>query len=278
MSDKEKDGGKIPSELLKIANTRIRNPFVGSFVISYCLINWQIFIRLAFTEGAEPKINAINLITSTTHSYIAPLTVAAIYTALGPWASLILRRYNELTKRINDNRDHEYSKITTKRAYELSKLELLLAQTHLREANYKTEITAITNDIKSFMEKAQNEAHESMQKYRTEIFASIKSTIDEIKSSEIQSLTNEILSKATAARDLEEKVAKLGHLIESLAAATQTSDELESERSQKQHRPFFEKIRERKDMSAELHEKRTVAGFKAPALPKSNSNIFKYTL
>jgi|GEM_PF-2572184 len=80
---------------------RIKSPFIGSFIISYCIFNWRTFAVLFYSDWPiHCRIEFINENYCNTGNILIPLAISFIYILILPYFNLIcdsiLKKYNAI--------------------------------------------------------------------------------------------------------------------------------------------------------------------------------------
>lgn len=111
----------VPKEIADEFKSRINNPLIGSFVIAWLIINWQIPILLFFYKleelnhnGYDNFIDAVQKNTDTTHNLWLPLLCAFVYVIFSPimrWG--IVWWLTKFTVLIDNSLISEKSKLVT---------------------------------------------------------------------------------------------------------------------------------------------------------------------
>lgn len=84
------------------SNERIKNPFVGSYIIAFFLFNWRPFFLLMFSdEKIEDKIIVINYEYCSKASFFWPLLIALFYILILPHINLL---FDELLSYSNNKK------------------------------------------------------------------------------------------------------------------------------------------------------------------------------
>tara|TARA_B110000240_G_scaffold16777_1_gene17120 strand:+ start:333 stop:1151 length:819 start_codon:yes stop_codon:yes gene_type:complete len=78
---------EIFKSFFEVTKERIKNPIIGTFMISWILINWRpIFIAIFSNKSIVERIELIELNYSSVHSYLTiPLVIAFVYVIILPY-------------------------------------------------------------------------------------------------------------------------------------------------------------------------------------------------
>lgn len=89
----------IVESLTTAVKERLSSPFIGSFIISWSIINWKFYVILLFGSGVEPRIIQVGtyvLSGGCMNTLAWPLILATTYTLGGPVIKLGLDFYAHL--------------------------------------------------------------------------------------------------------------------------------------------------------------------------------------
>lgn len=79
-------------------NERISNPLIGSFIISWCVFNWDILLFLFYANNNLRELTAIIMKIKQkdlAHIFLLPFFFSIFYVLLGPWVTLLLNTLRE---------------------------------------------------------------------------------------------------------------------------------------------------------------------------------------
>lgn len=120
-------------ELLKTitetSKERVRNPFIGTYILSFLIINWKPTLFLMFSDlKIEEKLIIIeNKYTSLSYNLLLPLGIALVYTIVLPYFMWLIEELNKKSVKGRKNNQTEQLFIDIKNkqnlAIEESKLE-----------------------------------------------------------------------------------------------------------------------------------------------------------
>ncbi len=179
---------------METSKERVKNPFIGTYFLSFLIINWKPILFLLFSKlNIEEKLTIIDeKYTSLTYNLLFPLGIALIYTIVFPYFMWLIEEINKksVNGRKNNQTEQLFIDIKNKQnlAIEESKLEDI-------KANYREK-----SDLNSKIEKLKN-----INSDYQEIINSQKSEISKLsdENSNLKGFLNNGLSKET-----EEKLSK----------------------------------------------------------------------
>lgn len=152
------------------SHERIKNPFVGSYIIAFFLFNWRAFFLLIFSdEKIEDKIIVINHEYCSKDSLLWPLIISLFYILILPYINLL---FDELLSYSNTKKEERIKrKIIEKLQHKKS------------EAKYEREIAeelAGTSEILELKNKIErlNGENEKLSQQNKEIFDRYNQSIE----------------------------------------------------------------------------------------------------
>ncbi|AWM12449.1 hypothetical protein DI487_00180 [Flavobacterium sediminis] len=117
--------------VISSTNERVKNPFIGSYLISFVLVNWRAFVFLLFSKASiEDRIIVINYEYSTFLGLIIPLIIAVFYVLALPYLNLGIEKAttkasNEREKNLNEKAlaklDHKVEEAKRERKIEIER-------------------------------------------------------------------------------------------------------------------------------------------------------------
>ncbi|CAM1346789.1 conserved protein of unknown function [Tenacibaculum insulae] len=135
---------------METSKERVRNPFIGTYFLSFLIINWKPILFLLFSDlKIEEKFQVIeNKYTSLSYNLLLPLAIALIYTIVLPYFMWLIEELNKksVNGRKNNQTEQLFVDIKNKQnlAIEESKLEDI-------KANYR-EKADLNSKIEKFKE------------------------------------------------------------------------------------------------------------------------------
>lgn len=97
---------------------RLKNRFLGSFVVSWLVINWEIWATMLFGDGEfAQRISSIKRMFGVWQGVVAPLVSTAVFLGATPWINyaveLLQRKPNQLRKkgRIEEQKETERDRL-----------------------------------------------------------------------------------------------------------------------------------------------------------------------
>lgn len=156
--------------LKETTKERIKNPFIGTYIFSFIIVNWKPILFLFFSDlKIEEKITFIEVkYTSLSYNFIVPLVISLIYTILLPYFMLLIEEI--LKKSINGRKKNQVQQLfidiknQQSLAIEESKLEDI-------KANYREKA-----DLNSKIEKMKD-----INSEYEEIIKNLKNDIKDIQ-------------------------------------------------------------------------------------------------
>lgn len=148
---------KIKKDISDVVVERVKSPFIASFLISWCAINWKFFALLFLGKiPVVERVNEAEKVLSTSTLYYS-LFIAAVYTFIWPWFSHLITSYQAKikfirTKQIVDQ-DHELE--LKKTGNKLANVRLEINEQNLVEKLIKTQgqFKKTVQDQKAFIKE-----------------------------------------------------------------------------------------------------------------------------
>jgi ABC-type multidrug transport system fused ATPase/permease subunit len=98
---------EIIKDLLKTSSSRIKNPILSSFLISFTIYNWKAVLILLFANcDIEAKISHIEIYYSSFGNIIIPIIISIFYITLIPY----INNFFDYVLKPSKNRKNEYLK------------------------------------------------------------------------------------------------------------------------------------------------------------------------
>ncbi|EMU8999195.1 hypothetical protein AAA733_002256 [Providencia rettgeri] len=169
MKEEIKDIAHAVSETIK---ERVSNPIIVTFVISWCVYNWNALLLLAFSkETIAKRIDTASLQFIETESWLFPIIFTVGY-------CLLSKPLNAGLRKLMEKIDHfvislEYSREMAKEKHE-EKLEILKAKKEMAYDSTKT-------DVKNKIQQANEEIAESKKRE-----GALTLEVDELKKSKLE--------------------------------------------------------------------------------------------
>ena len=107
-------------------NERINSPLIGSFIISWCIINWDILLFLFAPKKNLDELTTVIMKVKQEEAitlYIIPILLSITYVLIGPWITLWVNKFREIP--IQKSR---IDKIISETAYQNERIGLIEAQ------------------------------------------------------------------------------------------------------------------------------------------------------
>lgn len=88
---------EILDSLKDTAKERIKSPFIGAFVVSWCIYNWEIFLRIYYHDNKDINnlIEIIKPILADESRTLNPLLVAISYIIVGPFFTTEIQKWRD---------------------------------------------------------------------------------------------------------------------------------------------------------------------------------------
>lgn len=205
MKEEAKEIVQAVSETIK---ERASNPIIVTFIISWCVYNWNALLLLAFSKEAIAKrIDIASLQFIETKSWLFPIIFTVGY-------CLLSKPLNAGLRKLMEKIDHfvislEYSREMTKEKHE-EKLEILKAKKEMAFDSTKT-------DEKNKIQKMNEEMTESKKRE-----GALTKEVDELKKSKLEleasqeelkedksQLETQVSNLHSSEKDLQDKISKL---------------------------------------------------------------------
>lgn len=94
--------------LFETSNERIKNPFIGSYIIAFIVFNWRPFIFIVLSDSRiEDKIVVINHEYCKKEALFWPLAIALFYTLILPYINLLFDYLLSFSNQRKENRKNE---------------------------------------------------------------------------------------------------------------------------------------------------------------------------
>jgi hypothetical protein len=159
-------------EFFKELKLRLSNPLFTSFIISWSIINWKVWICLfkystseTSLDGFKSPIHLISSVVSFKSGFIQPLLLAALYVILWPILKNLIHVFNAKIDTIGGN---WIVKISNKRAVpievylsqkaERDRAESALLEELQSQSHYKAETVRLNNDLNDLTRRYNEES------------------------------------------------------------------------------------------------------------------------
>ena len=144
---------QVPSQVAATLLTRMRNPLVASFVISWLVFNWKIpLFLLAITEPTAARAIAIEAAVLQHGSLLYPVLVSLAYFLLSPWLWLALRVYLDMPEARSKQRDRRQREAEQVHESEFLEREVKLIQARQQKLQANNELDRIKAQASAFFE------------------------------------------------------------------------------------------------------------------------------
>ena len=179
------------------SNERIKNPFIGSYIIAFFLFNWRPFFLLMFSdEKIEDKIIVINYEYCSKSSFFWPLLIALFYILILPHLNLL---FDALLLYSNSKKDAIIKEKTIQKLKH-KKSEAKYEREIAEELAGTSEILQLKNKIESL-----NSENENLSQQNKEIFERYNQT-NEISKTEQENNQLSIEKLAKEKQQIERKL------------------------------------------------------------------------
>ena len=158
----------IISSILKTSEERIRNPFIGTFLISFIALNWKAFLIIFFsTYRIEARINIVENDYNDINTYLLlPLVISAIYVGVLPYIMLLFDKIGHSALKGRKESFLQQKLIDIKGlqsiAEEEVKLENLRAD-YKEKSDLNRKINNLNNEIQDKIELIENLENENSE-------------------------------------------------------------------------------------------------------------------
>lgn len=156
-------------DLIDTSKERIKNPFVGSYVIAFCIVNWKSIFLLFFSNGSiEYKLCVIQIEYSV-WDLLYPIIISLVYVIGLPWLNNLL---DCLTKKAKDIKRRKQNLLNIKSLRQKkteAELENKIAQTKAQTielSELKEKILKLENESRSF-ESERNSLKSEREHFKT---------------------------------------------------------------------------------------------------------------
>ena len=207
--------------IFKSTEERIKNPFIGAFMTSWCLFNWKPILFLFFSSKIiEDKITYI----SSSFSNICfllwfPLCSAIFYVLILPYLNLLIEellKYSSI-KRNSILINKQKQTIENQKELAIEEIKLEEAKTDYRERNTHNKLVEdLQKNIKDLEIKSDEE-----KKRNAELLNDLKSELlnrDTIASNEIKNFEKRYSESLSQMTELKEKIFEKDTQIQELKA------------------------------------------------------------
>jgi hypothetical protein len=94
--------------LFETSNERIKNPFIGSYIVAFIVFNWRPFLFIVLSDSRiEDKIVVINHEYCKKEALFWPLAIALFYTLILPYINLLFDYLLSFSNQRKENRKNE---------------------------------------------------------------------------------------------------------------------------------------------------------------------------
>lgn len=164
------------SEFLKELRDRLSNPLFSSFILSWCVLNWEIMLGLLFYDISELQIDGYNSYNdlikrnlNLENALYYPMYCALFYTFIFPFIKNVILAFNAWTKSWGDSWNLRVSKG--------GKIPTLKYLKLLEESNKNNELLEFTIENESIYRNEKVEVENKLFKLEEE-FAITKSMLE----------------------------------------------------------------------------------------------------
>ncbi len=156
--------------IFQTSKERLKNPFIGSFILSWCIFNWKAILIIVFSaKTIEQKIDLVS------NNYFDinlllwfPIIMALLYVLVLPYISLIFDKAVLFAKKYRNNEMYNDKIEDVKRKYKLTQEELkyekikinydkIVEQNKTKDDLSEQELLIFKNDYEKFINTSEFE-------------------------------------------------------------------------------------------------------------------------
>lgn len=141
---------EIIKDLYKTSNSRIKNPIISSFIISFIVYNWKVILILLFANcDVEAKIDHIEKFYSCSGNIFIPIIISIFYIILIPY----INNFFDYILKPSKNRKNEYLKTSLIEDLKIQKEKAKYEREIAEEKAGTSEINNLKEQLNSLTEE-----------------------------------------------------------------------------------------------------------------------------